>query len=254
MTIDADKQMVVVLREDLALDATALPDAALLQQDRRAYAARVQARVALRQRELLDAHGVSRELFSTLCLLKDPARCQEILDLLCRIDVNAIEQALVRIHDEEHGLALRQCSQCSTVLQPDDARFRSMRRYRDPICSACEQQRLTEPSRPPQNGLRSAIARARRARLPATLTEAEWQRTVEFFEDRCALCGGAWCLVEHATPIELGGGTVVGNCLPACISCNVRKSKRTLDALGDEFAPDRLESAMKWLQGQEPKL
>lgn len=252
MTVDADKQMVLSRRDDdLALDEATTPDGELLQQDRRAYAARVQARVELRQRELLDTHGIPREIFATLRLLKDPVRCQEILDLLRRVDVSAIEEALVRIDDEEHDLALRLCPQCNAVLQPDDPRFPSTRRYGDPICFTCEQRRLNTPSQPPRNGLRSALARARRARLPATLTEAEWARTVEFFQNRCALCSGGWCLVEHATPIELGGGTTVANCLPACVSCNVRKNKRPLDALGaHEFASDRLANARGWLQNQ----
>ena len=249
MTVDADKQIVLIRREDLALDEIATSDGELLQQDRRAYAARVQARIELRQRELLDSHGIPRELFATLRLLKDPQRCQEILGLLQRVDVDAIETALTRIDDEEHGLALRPCSQCNVVLQPNDPKFPSMSPYGGLVCSACEHARLTTPSRPPRNGLQSAIARARRARLPATLTDAEWARTIAFFDDRCALCGGAWCLVEHALPIELGGGTTIGNCLPACVSCNVRKGKRALDTVGiREFDSVRIENARQWLR------
>jgi hypothetical protein len=251
VTVDNDKQLVVLAREDVLGLEVAMDDVELVQQDRRAYAARVQARIELRQRELLDTHGVPRGLFPTLRLLKDPVRCQEILDLLRRVDVNAIETALVKIDDEEHDLALRPCVRCHAVIQPDDPKFPSMYPYGGLICGACEHARLTAPSRPPRSGLQSALARARRARLPATLTDAEWARTIAFFRDRCALCSGAWCLVEHATPIELGGGTTIGNCLPACVSCNVRKGKRALDALGTrEFDPVRLDRAKQWLQEQ----
>lgn len=248
--IDDDKQMVVVGRADLEFEDTS--DEVLLQQDRRAYAARVQARIDLRRHELLDAHGVPNELFATLVLLRDPVRCQEVLDLLSRVDIDGIEQALTRIWDEEHGLALRLCAQCQGVLHPNDLRFPATGRFSGSICDSCEQRRLAAPSRPPRGGIRSALVRARRAHLPATLTEKEWARTVEFFGDRCALCGGAWSLVEHAVPIDLGGGTTVGNCLPACVGCNVRKGKRVLDALSThEFSSERLRNAREWLLRSE---
>lgn len=250
MSVDADKQLVVARREDLTIDEVT-SDAELLQQDQRAYAARIDARIELRRRALLDTHEIPHELFSTLRLLKDPVRCRQILDLLRHVDIDAIEAALVRIYDEEHGRALRPCHRCKTALAPNDPTFHTP--Y-GAICSACEEKRLAEPSRPPRSGLQSALGRARRAHLPATLTEAEWMQTIAFFEDRCALCGGAWCLVEHATPIELGGGTTIANCLPACVGCNVRKGKRPLDALNaHEFNPDRLKNAREWLRRQEQR-
>jgi hypothetical protein len=248
VTVDVDKQMVVFLRNDQALDEVDVPDVELLQQNRRAYTARVEARIELRRRELLAAAGVPHELFPTLRLLKDPVRCQEILDLLRRVDIDALEQASVAIWDEEHGRALRVCSLCNAVMQSEDPTFPASH-YGGRACGACEQRRLTVPSDPPQNGLRSALARARRAHLPATLTAPEWQATVEHFTDRCALCGGAWCLVEHATPIELGGGTTAANCLPACTSCNIRKGKRVLESIGMRVFDDvRLEAAATWLR------
>ena len=109
---------------------------------------------------------------------------------------------------------------------------------------ACEECHLTRPSTPPASGISSALARARRAKLPATLTKEQWRQTVEHFNDRCAYCGGPWCLVEHATPIP-GGGTTIDNCLPACARCNIQKGARTIEKLKPT---DRVVKALAWLR------
>ena len=70
---------------------------------------------------------------------------------------------------------------------------------------------------PPRCGIKSALIRARAKKLPATLTEEEWERVLKHFKGLCAYCGGEpWRLVEHVVSIERGGGTTFENCLPAC--------------------------------------
>ena len=117
------------------------------------------------------------------------------------------------------------------------------------FCHACIAESFNRPSTPPSNGIRSALARARRAGLPATLTEAEWADTVAFFGDRCALCGGPWSIVEYATSISLGGGTTACNCIPACVPCNAAKRTTELEYIAGE----RAARALGWLRSNGRK-
>jgi 5-methylcytosine-specific restriction endonuclease McrA len=80
--------------------------------------------------------------------------------------------------------------------------------------------------------------------LPAILNLIEWISTLNYFQWRCAYCGGPYQLIEHYIPIVHGGepiwsgGTTWSNCVPACRSCNGKKGTqhpslvRTMPALG----------------------
>ena len=86
----------------------------------------------------------------------------------------------------------------------------------------------------PKPSLHSALLRARRAKLPATLTEEEWQQALEHFKQLCAYCGkNPWSCVEHATPLP-PGGTTADNCVPSCGICNALKRGRTLEEMVHE--------------------
>jgi hypothetical protein len=99
------------------------------------------------------------------------------------------------------------------------------------LCEPCTDLWWSRPSSPPRGGIQSALRRANAARLPVTLTEEEWETVIEKFGDRCAYCGDAWSLVEHATPICRGGGTTIQNCLPACGRCNTKKGTLTIEEI-----------------------
>lgn len=72
--------------------------------------------------------------------------------------------------------------------------------------------------------LTQQLSRARRAGLPATLTQIEWARTIKYFNGKCAYClRDKYNVVEHFVPMIKGGGTTKDNCIPACWSCNSRK-------------------------------
>src|SRR6187551_3142968 len=61
---------------------------------------------------------------------------------------------------------------------------------------------------PPMHGIRSALGRARKRKLEASLTQEEWIATLTFFKHSCAYCQKAvWCLVDHVTSLDRGGGT-----------------------------------------------
>jgi 5-methylcytosine-specific restriction endonuclease McrA len=78
---------------------------------------------------------------------------------------------------------------------------------------------------------RRAIARRTRARAHAravTLTGPQWGFTLEWFNSSCVYCGRKLGLIECATlehfvPLAAGGDHVIGNCAPACQSCNSSK-------------------------------
>lgn len=115
-------------------------------------------------------------------------------------------------------------------------------------CGECQDGNASEPSSPPAGGIRSALARARAARLPATLTESEWEATLDHFDHRCAFCGGPWSLVEHATSIAAGGPTSASNCVPSCVGCNNAKRDRDLQGLDGKWDEARLSKIWTWLQ------
>jgi 5-methylcytosine-specific restriction endonuclease McrA len=71
--------------------------------------------------------------------------------------------------------------------------------------------------------LRGQLARAKKAEEPHTLTIQQWKTTLDYFENRCAYCGSNYAVIEHFVSIGLGIGTVMGNCVPACKSCNALK-------------------------------
>ncbi len=92
-------------------------------------------------------------------------------------------------------------------------------------CEACRQSKynmLAEASR-----VFAQCSRARTRGLAATLTLAEWLKTLDDFQARCAYCGGPFEVLEHFIPLIQGGGTTADNCLPACLSCNSTKSGYT---------------------------
>jgi HNH endonuclease len=73
------------------------------------------------------------------------------------------------------------------------------------------------------------IERANKAGVPATLKLQQWLKTLDYFEWRCAFCGGPFEAMDHFVPIELGGGTEWFNCLPICRRDNTRKKNRHPD-------------------------
>jgi len=64
------------------------------------------------------------------------------------------------------------------------------------------------------------LNRAKGVSLPATLTIEEWLETLDYYEWKCAYCGGSFELLEHFIPLSHYGGTTRSNCVPACHGCN----------------------------------
>jgi len=72
-------------------------------------------------------------------------------------------------------------------------------------------------------GLQLALQESRRRRWNARRT-AEWVEVVAFYGGLCAYCEeAAWGHVDHVVPLSRGGADSIGNAVPACQSCNLRK-------------------------------
>ncbi len=87
------------------------------------------------------------------------------------------------------------------------------------------EQQSVEHHTPELYKLNAQIERTRSAGLTSDLSLGEWLVTLEYFDNKCAYCGGPYEIIEHFIPVTLGGGTTKTNCVPACASCNVRKKE-----------------------------
>ncbi len=83
--------------------------------------------------------------------------------------------------------------------------------------------------------------RARKANLPATLTETEWQGILEKHDHCCAYCDRDDLPLEreHKIPVSRGGGYTAENIVPACLSCNRRKGAKTYDEFLELLAGEK---------------
>jgi len=69
--------------------------------------------------------------------------------------------------------------------------------------------------------------RARQLTLPNTLTTEEWNKAVNNFKGKCALCEGDYEHMDHFIPLATGKvGTVYENMVPLCSSCNLSKGPK----------------------------
>jgi hypothetical protein len=51
---------------------------------------------------------------------------------------------------------------------------------------------------------------------------------LEYFDHKCAYCGGEYEVIEHYLPIYKAG-TTGSNCVPACLHCNIMKDRKNHD-------------------------
>lgn len=220
-------------------------DEELYRTDHRAYIKRLDRRLLRARQRVLHQFGVPTELLQVIRLLADPGVRAQVNELCASVDVTALGAALRETAAVTTENTLQDCgrSGCKNVVRgPATSPWPTHEHW----CPACLNGWFTRASEPPRQGIASALNAGRR--VSATLTDVDWAHTVDHFQDRCAYCGGPWCLVEHLTPTSRGGGTSLRNCVPACTRCNGRKHNRTLDELGpDDFYVERLEKIRAWL-------
>lgn len=82
-----------------------------------------------------------------------------------------------------------------------------------------------------------------------SFNENDWQETKAYFMNKCAYCGAETDLVvDHAIPINKAklGEHRIGNLVPSCNDCNVRKGNRDYSEYlnGDEEKRQMIESYM----------
>jgi len=73
--------------------------------------------------------------------------------------------------------------------------------------------------------LRGQNQRAKQAGARHDLTLEQWLETLEYFDHKCAYCGGEYEVIEHYLPVSKVG-TTVSNCVPACLHCNNMKDNK----------------------------
>jgi len=72
--------------------------------------------------------------------------------------------------------------------------------------------------------------RARKSKLPSTLTVDQWEMIKQHFDNKCCYCGKEKPLArEHFIPITKEGGFTLNNIIPSCKSCNSSKFNRTFE-------------------------
>jgi hypothetical protein len=76
--------------------------------------------------------------------------------------------------------------------------------------------------------LRGQNQRAKQAGARHDLTLEQWLETLEYFDHKCAYCGGDYEVIEHYLPIYKAG-TTMSNCVPACLHCNIMKDRQGHD-------------------------
>lgn len=97
--------------------------------------------------------------------------------------------------------------------------------------------------------------RARKATLPNDLTEEQYRKTLEFFDNKCALMGVDTDIqIEHAIPVSSGhGGTTFENCYPLAGYLNLSKGDRNIfewfEANRKRFklSQERFDRLIEWL-------
>ena len=74
--------------------------------------------------------------------------------------------------------------------------------------------------------IRTQRRAARKRSLLATLTPLQWEAIKAAYRHRCAYCGKKLkqFTMDHVIPLNKGGPTTMGNIVPACSSCNSKKS------------------------------
>lgn len=133
------------------------------------------------------------------------------------------------------------CAQCRKPFRSkrSDARHCSTRctqqlhysRHRDVIVARCsEWNRANKQARYLISSRYKTGRRMREGHYPGHISLRDWTRLVNRFGGACAYCGtqGTDLQMDHVVPLSRAGSHGIGNILPACGSCNMRKNGRLL--------------------------
>ena len=89
-------------------------------------------------------------------------------------------------------------------------------------------------SHPEKNTEYSQNRRARKNGNGGAITEVEWKKLQDKYENRCLCCGrkDMKLSLDHVIPLSKGGRHEIGNAQPLCVPCNSRKNNKIIDYRG----------------------
>ncbi len=118
---------------------------------------------------------------------------------------------------------MRKCNRCGIQLAWNDGQISDIvqrpKTITELLCYPCyhEKRRLIDL-------VKFHNYRAKKLGLVNTLTVAQWLSVQTDFNGKCAYCQKEkGDILEHFVPLSYGGGTVRGNIVPACDTCNRKK-------------------------------
>lgn len=68
------------------------------------------------------------------------------------------------------------------------------------------------------------IASLKRTHAPGRCSAGKMRLRAEYYNNRCAYCGGPYQEIDHVKPISAGGSNWPSNLVPVCRDCNQQKS------------------------------
>lgn len=91
-----------------------------------------------------------------------------------------------------------------------------------------KKQREYRKKKPEIHQISAQKRRAKKKNVRNDLTKQQWQAILKAYQYRCAYCGKKKknLTMDHITPIALNGEHTISNIVPACRSCNSRKSTK----------------------------
>lgn len=201
----------------------------------------------------------NRDALMTICKVCSTAKCER----------ERVARG-VRLR-EKWPEGYRRCPHCKRLLPATLAHFGRAPQARGGVggwCRDCMRAwKVEHPERARQLGVVSYHRRrARVRRLPSGFTAADWDRCLDYWDHRCAICGrpaGLWhtLAADHWIPVTSDGGTVATNIVPLCHGedgCNNHKGKRDpVEYLTGEFGPRkakrilaRIDAYFAWVRAQ----
>ena len=65
---------------------------------------------------------------------------------------------------------------------------------------------------------------AKRATQVANISNAQILEKVKYYGNKCWVCRGPWCEIDHVKPLSKGGSHILANLRPICRHCNSSKA------------------------------
>jgi 5-methylcytosine-specific restriction endonuclease McrA len=136
-------------------------------------------------------------------------------------------RAATRVYYQDHKQEFNDYRRQWRKQNPDKMKAQSQRaRLRNPELWKLKLEKLNAWA--VEHGYQLVYLARRRARLrglPSTLTPEQWEAIKAIYHYRCAYCGKKKPLTQdHIIAATHGGGYTLDNIVPACRSCNSRKS------------------------------